>query len=154
MLQRRYLLVKVGDGNNGHPDKVEDICLQGGGDNQFILFTYFAHLYKDNTEQRLHNTGHRQSCHNLSDLQTTMPNVWTEKLAFQRSNIKQKISSFDSTLSSTYMYVSKYMSKILAAFQWMHLSPAKYSYVWPSKAWLPDRQTDTGQSDKYVPLCF
>ena len=53
---------------------------------------------------------------------------------------------------------------IVAAFQGMHVSPAKHSY-----AWLPrkcdyrrdrhtDRQadgwTDAGQSDPYVPLCF
>ena len=47
----------------------------------------------------------------------------------------------------------------MAAFRGVHVSPAKHSY-----AWLPrkcdyrtkhrDRQTDTGQSDPYVPLSF
>ena len=47
----------------------------------------------------------------------------------------------------------------------MHVSPVKHSYivcVTTKKVWLPDRQThrrtdgqtDAGQSDPYVPLCF
>ena len=42
----------------------------------------------------------------------------------------------------------------------MHVSPAKHSYAWLSRKcnYRTDRrthtQTDTGQSDPYVPLCF
>ena len=39
--------------------------------------------------------------------------------------------------------------KIVAAFRGMHVSPAKHSY-----ASVTDRQTDDGQSDPYVSLCF
>ena len=40
-------------------------------------------------------------------------------------------------------------TKIVAAFRGMHVSHAKHSYTWiPRKAWLPDRQTDAGQSEK------
>ena len=49
----------------------------------------------------------------------------------------------------------------MAASQGMHVSPAKHSYVWPKKAWLPrkfdnrkDRQMYTEQSDPYMPLYF
>ena len=53
---------------------------------------------------------------------------------------------------------------ILATFRGMHVSPSKYSYAWlPRKCdyrtdghtdTKTDRQTDAGQSDPYVPLCF
>ena len=49
---------------------------------------------------------------------------------------------------------------IVAAFRGMHVSPAKHNYVWlPRKCdYRTDRhthtQTDAGQSDPYVPLCF
>ena len=45
---------------------------------------------------------------------------------------------------------------IEAAFQGMHVSPAKHIYAWqPRKCdYRTDRQTDTEQSDPYVPLCF
>ena len=49
---------------------------------------------------------------------------------------------------------------IVAAFRGMHVSPAKHSYAWlPRKCdYRTDRrthtQTDAGQSDPYVPLCF
>ena len=61
---------------------------------------------------------------------------------------------------------------IVAAFRGMHVSPAKHSYCMCDyqesvttghadgqtdrrrKVWLPDRQTDAGQSDHYVPLCL
>ena len=49
---------------------------------------------------------------------------------------------------------------IVAAFRGMHVSPAKHSYVWLSRKcdYRTDRhthtQTDAGQSDPYVPLCF
>ena len=48
----------------------------------------------------------------------------------------------------------------MAAFRGMHMSPAKQLCLTTKKAWLPDRQTDrdrqtdAGQSDPYVPLCF
>ena len=48
----------------------------------------------------------------------------------------------------------------MAAFRGMYVSPAKHSYVWlPRKCdrWTDrqmDGQTDDGQSDPYVPLCF
>ena len=52
----------------------------------------------------------------------------------------------------------------MAAYRGMHMSPAKHSYAWLPKVWLPkcdyqtDRQThtetDAGQSDSYVPLCL
>ena len=49
---------------------------------------------------------------------------------------------------------------IVAAFRGMHVSPAKHSYAWLSRKcdYRTDRhthaQTDAGQSDPYVPLCF
>ena len=45
---------------------------------------------------------------------------------------------------------------IVAAFKGMHVSPAKHSYAWlPRKCdYRTDGQTDAGQSDPYVPLCF
>ena len=48
----------------------------------------------------------------------------------------------------------------MAAFRGMHVSPAKHSYAWLSRKcnYRTDRhthtQTDAGQSDPYVPLCF
>ena len=47
-------------------------------------------------------------------------------------------------------------SNIVAAFRRMLVSPAKHSYVrLPRKCdYRTDRQTDAGQSDPYVPLCF
>ena len=48
----------------------------------------------------------------------------------------------------------------MAAFQGMHMSPAKHSYVrLPRKCDFrtdtqTDGQADAGQSDLYVPLCF
>ena len=54
-------------------------------------------------------------------------------------------------------------NNIVAAFRGMHVSPAKHSYAWlPRKCdyqesvttGRTDRQTDAGQSDPYVPLCF
>ena len=51
----------------------------------------------------------------------------------------------------------------MAAFRGMHVSPAKHSYAWlPRKSdyqesvttGQTDGQTDAGQSDPYVPLCF
>ena len=48
----------------------------------------------------------------------------------------------------------------VAAFQGLHVLPAKHSYAWlPRKCdYRTDRQTDgqtdAGQSDPYVPLCF
>ena len=51
-------------------------------------------------------------------------------------------------------------SNIVAAFRGMHVSPAKHSYArLPRKCDYPtdtrtDRQTDAGQSDPYVLLCF
>ena len=52
------------------------------------------------------------------------------------------------------------LSNIVAAFRGMHVSPAKHSYAWLSRKcdYRTDRhthtQTDAGQSDPYVPLCF
>ena len=49
---------------------------------------------------------------------------------------------------------------IVAAFWEMNVSPGKHSYAWlPRKCDYQtdrymDRQTDAGQSDHYVPLCF
>ena len=45
---------------------------------------------------------------------------------------------------------------IVATFRGMHVSPAKHSYAWlPRKCdYRTDGQTDAGQSDPYVPLCF
>ena len=51
-------------------------------------------------------------------------------------------------------------SNRVAAFRGMHVSPAKHSYAWLSRKcdYRTDRhthtQTDAGQSDPYVPLCF
>ena len=44
----------------------------------------------------------------------------------------------------------------MAEFWGMHESPAKHSYAWlPRKCdYRTDAQTDAGQSDPYVPLCF
>ena len=82
--------------------------------------------------------------------------------------------------------IGLFIINIMAAFRWMHVSPAKYSYAWlPRKCdYRTDRRTDrrrtkrslcaamlsrrhnrqadghtdgqtnTGQSDPYVPLCF
>ena len=53
-----------------------------------------------------------------------------------------------------------FKQNIVAAFQGMHVSPAKQSYVWlPRKCDYridrhTNRQTDAGLSDPYVPLCF
>ena len=49
--------------------------------------------------------------------------------------------------------------KIVAAFQGMHVSPAKHNFgKCDRKVWQTDRQTDgqtdNGQSDPYVSLCF
>ena len=49
---------------------------------------------------------------------------------------------------------------IVAAFRGMHVLPAKHSYAWlPRKCdyrrdTRTDKQTDAGQSDPYLPLCF
>ena len=45
---------------------------------------------------------------------------------------------------------------IVAAYQGMHVSPAKHSYAWlPRKCdYRTDTQTDARQNDPYVPLCF
>ena len=43
--------------------------------------------------------------------------------------------------------------KIVAAFRGMHVSPAKHSFG-KCDVWQTDRQTDDGQSDPYVSLCF
>ena len=66
-----------------------------------------------------------------------------------------------------WLVIYKYTINIVAAFQGMHVSPAKHSYVWlPRKCdyqesvttgqrhWQADGQTDAGQSDPYVTLCF
>ena len=45
--------------------------------------------------------------------------------------------------------ISQWKQKIVAAFRGMHVSPAKHSY-----ASVTDGQTDDGQSDPYVLLCF
>ena len=57
--------------------------------------------------------------------------------------------------------VSIRIENIVALFRGMHVSPAKHSYAWlPRKCYRTyihtntHRQTDTGQSDPYVPLCF
>ena len=43
---------------------------------------------------------------------------------------------------------------IVAAFQRMHVSPAKHSYAWlPRKCVIPDRQTDRQIPDKVIPMC-
>ena len=42
--------------------------------------------------------------------------------------------------------------KIVAAFRGMHVSPAKHSFGKCDRR--TDRQTDDGQSDPYVSLCF
>ena len=43
------------------------------------------------------------------------------------------------------------MNNIVAAFQGMHVSPAKHSYVWlPRKS---DYRTDTQAPDKVIPMC-
>ena len=44
----------------------------------------------------------------------------------------------------------------MAAFLGMHVSPAKHSYAWlPRKCdYRTDTQTDAGQSDPFVPICF
>ena len=42
-----------------------------------------------------------------------------------------------------------HLKKIVAAFRGMHVSPAKHS-----SASVTDGQTDDGQSDPYVSLCF
>ena len=59
--------------------------------------------------------------------------------------------------NKTFCFQSIY---IVAAFRGMHVSPAKHSYAWLSRKfdYWTDRhthtQTDAGQSDPYVPLCF
>ena len=57
--------------------------------------------------------------------------------------------------SSAYsnMTISLYKNKV-AAFRGMHVSPAKHSYAWLPRRYRTDGQTDAGQSDPYVPLCF
>ena len=56
----------------------------------------------------------------------------------------------------TLWWLSYITWNIVAAFRGMHVSPAKHSYAWlPRKCdYRTDGQTDTGQSDPYVPLCF
>ena len=47
------------------------------------------------------------------------------------------------------------IKKIVAASRGMHVSPAKHSFgKCDRKVWQTDRQTDAGQSDPYVSLCF
>ena len=64
-------------------------------------------------------------------------------------------NKFDITLNIVALW-----RKIVAAIRGMHVSPAKQSYAWlPRKSdyWTDrktDGQTDAGQSDPYVPLCF
>ena len=45
--------------------------------------------------------------------------------------------------------------KIVAAFQGMHVSPAKHSYAWPPRKcdYRTDRQTDRQMPDKAIPMC-
>ena len=51
-------------------------------------------------------------------------------------------------------YAASVVLNIVAAFQGMHVSPAKHSYVWlPRKVWLPDRQTHRQMPDKVIPMC-
>ena len=52
-----------------------------------------------------------------------------------------------------------YITKIVAAFRGMHVSPAKHSYASVTDGQTDtdrqtDGQTDDGQSDPYVSLCF
>ena len=58
-------------------------------------------------------------------------------------------------LNSSYPTLTRY-ENIVAAFRGMHVLPAKHSYrcVTTKKVSLPDRQTDAGQNDPYVPLCI
>ena len=72
----------------------------------------------------------------------------------------------DSEISSNkyrFLYVSAlmiYANKIVAAFQGMHVSPAIHSFAWLSRKCdyrtyrQTDTQTDAGQNDLYVLLCF
>ena len=68
-----------------------------------------------------------------------------------------KITSMEARRTCTSKSFS-WRLNIVAAFQGMHLSPAKQLCVTTKKVWLPDRRTDrqteAGQSDPYVPLCF
>ena len=56
--------------------------------------------------------------------------------------------------------VLQYWETIVAAFRGIHVLLAKHSYAWLTREFdyrthtQTDRQTDTGQSDLYVPLCF
>ena len=57
-----------------------------------------------------------------------------------------------------YLDTINFEQNIVAAFQGMHMSPAKHSYVWlPRKRdyWIDGqtRQTDARKSDPYVSLC-
>ena len=81
--------------------------------------------------------------------------VYTFKFGICKS-LRFYVNSFGNSTPNKWRYVLY----IVAAFQGMHVSPAKHSY-----AWLPrkrdfrtdtqtDGQTDAGQSDPYVPLCF
>ena len=66
-------------------------------------------------------------------------------------------------ISKNKVWISKialWISNIVTAFRGMHMSPAKHSYAWLSRKcdYRTDRhthaQTEAGQSDPYVPLCF
>ena len=70
-----------------------------------------------------------------------------------------------SPIPSTFLFVCQTMNikNIVAAFRGMYVSPAKHSYVWLPRKYdyqesvttgQTDGQTDAGQSDPYVPLCF
>ena len=69
-------------------------------------------------------------------------------------NVEQQKSS------NWVIFRQKSFANIVAAFRGMHVSPAKHSYAWLSRKcdYRTDRrthtQTDAGQSDPYVPLCF
>ena len=64
---------------------------------------------------------------------------------------KNRLNSKIKVTKSAYFYQWKglVLRKIVAAFRGMHVSPAKHSF-----ASVTDGQTDDGQSDPYVSLCF
>ena len=56
-------------------------------------------------------------------------------------------------LLRTYVKIKSSLINIVAAFRGMHVSPAKHSSGSVTDG-RTDRQTDDGQSDPYVSLCF
>ena len=83
--------------------------------------------------------------------------VWSHVCSFNFSQtVPKKKTALFSQLQGTRPHSQPTEKHIAAAFRGMHVSPAKHSYAWLQREcdYRTDTQTDVGQSDPYVPLCF